>query len=104
MGLDPNLDPMGAIRRHISRHRTRRTPAVFGRFPYRAALEDTRGTDAGAMFKTAAGIDIQPVPYKGDAGIFPALITGKIQVVSLSETHARIYWWCSPPKIGTDNI
>lgn len=32
------------------------------------------------MFKTAAGIDIQPVPYKGDAGIFPALITGDIQV------------------------
>jgi hypothetical protein len=27
---------------------------VFGRFPYRAALEDTRGTDAGAMFKIAA--------------------------------------------------
>jgi tripartite-type tricarboxylate transporter receptor subunit TctC len=32
------------------------------------------------MFKTAAGIDIQPVPYKGDAGIFPALITGEVQV------------------------
>src|SRR5262245_47896029 len=32
------------------------------------------------MFKTAAGIDIQAVPYKGDAGIFPALITGEIQV------------------------
>jgi len=32
------------------------------------------------MFKTAAGVDIQPVPYKGDAGIFPALITGEIQV------------------------
>jgi tripartite-type tricarboxylate transporter receptor subunit TctC len=32
------------------------------------------------MFKTAAGIDIQPVPYKGDAAIFPALITVEIQV------------------------
>src|SRR5215510_6227101 len=32
------------------------------------------------MFKTAAGVDIQAVPYKGDAGIFPALITGEIQV------------------------
>jgi tripartite-type tricarboxylate transporter receptor subunit TctC len=32
------------------------------------------------MFKTAAGIDIQAIPYKGDAGIFPALITGEIQV------------------------
>jgi tripartite-type tricarboxylate transporter receptor subunit TctC len=32
------------------------------------------------MFKTAAGIDIQAVPYKGDKGIFPALITGEIQV------------------------
>jgi tripartite-type tricarboxylate transporter receptor subunit TctC len=32
------------------------------------------------MFKTAAGVDIQAVPYKGDAGIFPALITGEIDV------------------------
>jgi tripartite-type tricarboxylate transporter receptor subunit TctC len=32
------------------------------------------------MFKSAAGIDIQPVPYKGDAAIFPALITGEVQV------------------------
>ena len=32
------------------------------------------------MFKTTAGVDIQAVPYKGDAGIFPALITGEIQV------------------------
>lgn len=32
------------------------------------------------MLKTAAGVDIQPVPYKGDAGIFPALITGEVQV------------------------
>jgi tripartite-type tricarboxylate transporter receptor subunit TctC len=32
------------------------------------------------MFKTMAGVDIQAVPYKGDAGIFPALITGEIQV------------------------
>jgi len=32
------------------------------------------------MFKTAAGIEMQPIPYKGDAGIFPALITGEIQV------------------------
>src|SRR5262249_16824934 len=32
------------------------------------------------MFKTMAGVDIQPVPYRGDAAIFPALITGEIQV------------------------
>src|SRR5215510_5539057 len=32
------------------------------------------------MFKTIAGVDIQAVPYKGDAAIFPALITGEIQV------------------------
>jgi tripartite-type tricarboxylate transporter receptor subunit TctC len=32
------------------------------------------------MFKTMAGIDIQAVPYKGDAAIFPALITGEVQV------------------------
>jgi tripartite-type tricarboxylate transporter receptor subunit TctC len=32
------------------------------------------------MLKLAAGIDLQAVPYKGDAAIFPALITGEIQV------------------------
>ncbi len=32
------------------------------------------------MLKIAAGIDIQAVPYRGDAAIFPALITGEIQV------------------------
>jgi tripartite-type tricarboxylate transporter receptor subunit TctC len=32
------------------------------------------------MFKTVAGVDIQAVPYKGDAAIFPALITGEIHV------------------------
>src|SRR5919204_62934 len=32
------------------------------------------------MFKTAASIELQAIPYKGDAGIFPALITGEIQV------------------------
>jgi len=24
--------------------------------------------------------------------------------LSLSETHARIYWWCSPPNIGTAKV
>ena len=24
--------------------------------------------------------------------------------LSLSETHARIYWWCRPPKMGTANV
>ena len=32
------------------------------------------------MFKTEAGVDIQAVPYRGDAAIFPALITGEVQV------------------------
>ncbi len=32
------------------------------------------------MLKIAAGIDLQAVPYRGDAAIFPALITGEIQV------------------------
>jgi FtsP/CotA-like multicopper oxidase with cupredoxin domain len=24
--------------------------------------------------------------------------------LSLSETHARTYWWCSPPKIGRASV
>src|SRR5215471_17547248 len=32
------------------------------------------------MLKIAAGIDLQPVPYRGDSAIFQALITGEVQV------------------------
>src|ERR1700730_12399169 len=31
----------------------------------------------------------------------PKPVRGRL---SLSETHTRIYWWCSPPKIGTGSI
>ena len=24
--------------------------------------------------------------------------------LSLSETHTRMYWWCSPPKIGMGSM
>jgi tripartite-type tricarboxylate transporter receptor subunit TctC len=45
------------------------------------------------MLKLAAGIDIQAVPYKGDAAIFPALITGEVQVaivpMATSIPHVR---------------
>ena len=45
------------------------------------------------MLKLAAGIDIQAVPYKGDAAIFPALITGEVQVaivpMATSIAHVR---------------
>ena len=45
------------------------------------------------MFKTEAGVDIQAVPYKGDAAIFPALITGEVQVavvpLATSLAHVR---------------
>lgn len=34
----------------------------------------------GSLNYGMAGVDIQPVPYKGDAAIFPALITGEIHV------------------------
>jgi hypothetical protein len=26
------------------------------------------------------------------------------EAVSLSETHTRIYWWCSLPKTGMANV
>ncbi len=41
------------------------------------------------MFKTAAGVDIQAVPYKGDAAIFPALITGEIHVAVVPMATSR---------------
>ena len=32
------------------------------------------------------------------------LALGRQCPLSLSETHARTYWWCSPPKIGTAKV
>lgn len=44
------------------------------------------------MFKTEAGVDIQAVPYRGDAAIFPALLTGEVQVavVPLATSLAHV--------------
>lgn len=44
------------------------------------------------MLKLAAGIDLQAVPYRGDAAIFPALITGEVQtaVVPLATTLPHV--------------
>ena len=35
---------------------------------------------AQEMFKSMAGIDIQHIPYKGDAQLFPALFTNEVQL------------------------
>jgi MFS transporter, ACS family, tartrate transporter len=34
-----------------------------------------------------------------EAGFFPGMI-----LLCLSETHTRMYRWCSPPKTGTANV
>ena len=42
--------------------------------------------------------------FAPDHSLVAALQIAGLRNVSLSETHARIYWWCSPPKIGTANV
>ena len=47
------------------------------------------------------------VPYGRARASVDATLTGNLGLggpVSLSETHARIYWWCRPPKMGTANV
>jgi tripartite-type tricarboxylate transporter receptor subunit TctC len=41
------------------------------------------------MFKTMAGIDIQPVPYKGTSTIFPTVCDCKALHESLAMTRLR---------------
>jgi hypothetical protein len=49
---------------------------------------------------TAPSIPV-PSPQEIHKRLFPY---GALRPVCLSETHTRIYWWCSPPKIGTANV
>jgi tripartite-type tricarboxylate transporter receptor subunit TctC len=52
-----------------------------GKLNYGSAGNGTPGHLTGEMFKTAAGIDIQHVPYKGSAPAVTDLIGGQIQMM-----------------------
>jgi tripartite-type tricarboxylate transporter receptor subunit TctC len=52
-----------------------------GKLNYASAGAGTPGHLTGEMFKTAAGIDIQHVPYKGSAPAITDLIGGQIQIM-----------------------
>lgn len=56
----------------------KRTP---GKLSYGTAGNGTPGHLTGEMFKTAAGIDVQHVPYKGSAPAVTDLIGGQIQMM-----------------------
>ena len=56
----------------------KRTP---GKLSYGSAGNGTPGHLTGEMFKSAAGIDIQHVPYKGSAPAVTDLIGGQIQIM-----------------------
>ena len=45
----------------------------------------------------------RPVQRSGVIVAIP-ILSGLHHHLSLSETHARTYWWCSPPKIGRANV
>ena len=52
-----------------------------GKLNYGSAGVGTPGHLTGEMFKAAAGIDIQHVPYKGSAPALTDLIAGQIQIM-----------------------
>lgn len=52
-----------------------------GRLSYGSAGNGTPGHLTGEMFKAAAGIDIQHIPYKGSAPAVTDLIGGQIQIM-----------------------
>jgi tripartite-type tricarboxylate transporter receptor subunit TctC len=52
-----------------------------GKLSYGSAGNGTPGHLTGEMFKTAAGIDIQHVPYKGSAPAVTDLLGGQIQMM-----------------------
>jgi tripartite-type tricarboxylate transporter receptor subunit TctC len=52
-----------------------------GKLNYGSAGAGTPGHLTGEMFKTAAGIDIQHVPYKGSAPAVTDLLGGQIQIM-----------------------
>jgi tripartite-type tricarboxylate transporter receptor subunit TctC len=52
-----------------------------GKLNYGSAGAGTPGHLTGEMFKTAAGIDIQHVPYKGSAPAVTDLIAGQIEIM-----------------------
>ena len=52
-----------------------------GKLNYGSAGAGTPGHLTGEMFKTAAGIDIQHVPYRGSAPAVTDLIAGQIQIM-----------------------
>lgn len=56
----------------------KRTP---GKLSYGSAGNGTPGHLTGEMFKAAAGIDIQHIPYKGSAPAVTDLIGGQIQLM-----------------------
>ena len=56
----------------------KRTP---GKLNYGSAGAGTPGHLTGEMFKSAAGIDIQHVPYRGSAPALTDLIAGQLQIM-----------------------
>ena len=52
-----------------------------GKYSYGSSGAGTAIHLASEMFKSAAGIDIVHVPYRGNAGVMPDLLAGRIQML-----------------------
>jgi hypothetical protein len=53
-------------------------------------------------FKSKSRLEAENAALRHQLIVLQRKVRGR--VLSLSETYARIYWWCSPPKIGTANV
>jgi hypothetical protein len=66
---------------------------------------ERRSLYAARRFRAESGPFVFPSEYVNSAAsVAGDSIWHCCPPLSLSETHARIYWWCSPPKIGTANV
>lgn len=68
---------------------------------------NTWSSDPGTFLRNhapdIAAMDLFVVPTIGFDLLYAFVIVrlGRRDLVSLSETQTRTYWWCSPPKSGT---
>jgi hypothetical protein len=55
-----------------------------------------------SLFKSKSRLEAENAALRHQLIVLQRKVRGR--VLSLSETHARTYWWCSPPNIGTAKV
>ena len=69
----------------------------------RGTIERIDGSTYVVKARDGAELKVALADNPQIAGVVKASLSD-IKQVSLSETHVRTYWWCSPPNIGTAKV